>query len=268
MRALPLLILPACLAAAAVDTDYEPAPNPNPQPQVQDPTAPPMLGIEMSPPPGRVLEREGLAPDQGVLVREVFPGSAAAEMGVQPGDVIIGVSGSPISSMTSLRNEVGSHQPGDGVQVEVSRNGARMRLNGTLREWPNHIPWEPIDAAAEANFRELQRRRAERQAKEVDQVAKDLAGLEQRLAQGSPARQRAARDLASVVPAAAGDRDLAAALAAPAAEALRRLPAWRIAWAARADDVPAAPAVPSAPAVPAAPAAGGPAWTFAWSLSL
>jgi hypothetical protein len=263
MRTLPLLVLPACLAAAGVETDYEPAPPTVPQVQVQEP-GPPMLGIEMSPVPGRILEREGLTADQGVLVREVFPGSGAAEMGVQPGDVILSVSGAPIGSMTSLRNEVGSHQPGDGVEVEVSRNGTRMRLDGSLREWPNHIPWEPIDATAEANFRDLQRRRADRQAKEVDDLTKAVQAAQQASRTGSPARQRAERDPASVIPAAGGNPDLATALASPAADALRRLPAWSIAWSAAVDGAAVAPG--AAPAVAAVPTAG-PAWKLDWSTS-
>ncbi len=263
MRTLPLLALPICLAAAGVDTDYEPAPPTVPQVQIQEP-GPPMLGIEMSPVPGRIMEREGLTADQGVLVREVFPGSGAAEMGVQPGDVILSVSGAPIGSMTALRNEVGSHQPGDGVEVEVSRNGTRMRLDGALREWPNHIPWEPIDATAEANFRDLQRRRADRQAKEVDDLAKAVETARAAALGGSPARQRAERNPASVLPAAAANPALAAAMAAPAVDALRRLPAWSIAWSTAVDGGMVTPA--QAPDIASVPTSG-PAWKLDWSTS-
>src|SRR5258708_3106308 len=121
----------------------------------------PMLGIEMSPVPLTIQQQQGLNVEQGVLVRQVFPNTAAAGMGVQPGDVVVSVNSNPISGMPSLRTEVGINNIGDPVSVTVSRNGQQQTLNGTLAQWPAGIPYEPIDPNVEEQFKQWQRRRIE-----------------------------------------------------------------------------------------------------------
>ena len=148
----------------------------------------PMLGVEMSPPTTNVQTQQGLAPDQGVLVRQVFDNTAAASMGVQPGDVILSVNGTPISSMTDLRNEVGANNVGDPVAVVVRRNGVDVPLASALREWPKNIPNDPIDAEAERRFKDWQQRRLARNRGDIQDVAQQARELNQRLADGATAK--------------------------------------------------------------------------------
>lgn len=134
----------------------------------------PMLGIEMSPVPLNVQTREQIAVDQGVYVRQVFPDTAAANMGLRPGDVVLTVNNQPIGSMSDLRNEVGLSDVGQPVQVVVARNGERMEVAGQIRPWPQNIPYDAIDPAVEERFRDWQKRRVERQQQEVDQLAQQI----------------------------------------------------------------------------------------------
>ncbi|MBA3684921.1 MAG: PDZ domain-containing protein [Planctomycetes bacterium] len=143
----------------------------------------PMLGVEMSPVPLNVQTANGISPEVGVYVRQVFPGTAAEHMGVQVGDVIPAINGTTISGMNSLRQEVGSSNTGDPIQVTVIRNGQRIVLDGELREWPVSIPYDRIDSEAERRFRDWQARRTARSQNDVQQFAKELAETKRALAE-------------------------------------------------------------------------------------
>lgn len=167
-----------CLALAASAPLAAANSYPNP---TTDPARPPMLGVEMTPVPLTVQEQEGLTPNQGVLVQSVFNGTAAQNMGLQPGDVILGVNGAPIGSMTDLRNEVFLNQVGDPVEVTVQRHGQQVTSTGQFQPWPSNIPYEPIDPAMEQRFREWQERRLDRSREELDDLRRQVADLRQQL---------------------------------------------------------------------------------------
>jgi S1-C subfamily serine protease len=67
----------------------------------------------------------------GVVVREVNPGSGAARAGLrgtepnanQLGDIIVRIDGEPVQSFRALRLVLDRYQPGDEVEVTVSRDG-------------------------------------------------------------------------------------------------------------------------------------------------
>ena len=145
----------------------------------------PMLGVEMSPVPLGVQQQQGLASDQGVLVRQTFDNTAASAMGLQPGDVILGVNGTAIGSMTDLRNEIAGQNIGDKVAVTVRRNGSDLDLASAIQEWPKAIPYEPIDAEAERRFKDWQQRRLGRQRGDINSLANQLAELKKDIAKDS-----------------------------------------------------------------------------------
>jgi hypothetical protein len=167
----PLCVLMA-VAALAVAEDYDAAAPSNQRP---------MLGIEMSPVPSHIQEREGINAHQGVLVQSTYPGTAAESMALQRGDVVLQVNGAPIGSMTDLRNEVGLTAVGDPIQVRVSRNGQVMDLGSQVREWPASVPYEKLDAAGERRFREWQDRRKQRQAEDLARINREAEAMKREL---------------------------------------------------------------------------------------
>lgn len=169
--ALPL----ACSLLAALTTIQAQAEDSYDKPK--NPAGPPMLGVEMTPVPISVQEKENLQPGQGVLVQSVFNDTAAQSMHLQNGDVVLAVNGQPIGSMTDLRNEVGLNQPGDPIDVTYQRSGQQYLASGTIKPWPSNIPREPIDPAMEKQFQDWQQHRLERSQDELADLQKRADAL-------------------------------------------------------------------------------------------
>lgn len=196
-----LLTAVAGVLPAADSNDYQNLATPPPTPTA--PIQSPMLGVEMSPVPSPVLAKEGLTPNEGVYVQNVFGGTAASSMGVQPGDVILQVNGTAISSMSDLRNEISASAVGDPVQVVVQRNGQQVAMGSSLQAWPAEIPHEQLDPAAEQRFRQWQAERMKEQQDQADQLQDQVHQLQQQLADhhqaasGDPTAAQVAQEVAS-----------------------------------------------------------------------
>jgi S1-C subfamily serine protease len=67
-----------------------------------------------------------------VLVKQVLPGSPAASAGVQVGDLIVTISGEPISDLMALRAVMGRYVAGDSVVLGILR-GPGPLVNKALR---------------------------------------------------------------------------------------------------------------------------------------
>jgi membrane-associated protease RseP (regulator of RpoE activity) len=197
---LTLLIAVAGSASAATAPSYPP-------PTGADQNRP-MLGVQMTPVPLSVQEQEGLTPTQGVYVQSVFGNTAAQNMGLQTGDVVLTVNGAQISSMTDLRNEVALNQVGDPVEVTVQRQGQEITSTGQFQPWPSNSPYEPINPAMEQNFRDWQERRLDQARQDLDDLNNQVEGLKKQIAQAAAAA------------------DAAAAAAAAGADGAAQGPAW------------------------------------------
>ena len=77
-----------------------------------------------------------LAGMQGAVVQEVVAGSPAEAAGVQVGDVITEVDGTPIDANHRLADVVSQYQPGDRVKLKVWRAGNVKSVTATLGENP------------------------------------------------------------------------------------------------------------------------------------
>lgn len=82
----------------------------------------------------------------GVRVRECDPDGPAARAGiladgnVAGGDVILAVDGQSVHSMADIDDVVSRHRPGDGIPVELSRDGSRLTVQVQLGERPASVP--------------------------------------------------------------------------------------------------------------------------------
>ena len=73
----------------------------------------------------RALGYDVVATPNGVLVTSVAPDVPAATS-LDPGDVIVGVDGTPVRTPPELRAEIGRRQPGDDVRLTVRRGQKSM----------------------------------------------------------------------------------------------------------------------------------------------
>jgi S1-C subfamily serine protease len=110
-----------------------------------------IVGTDVTPQLADVLN---LPVKQGALVQSVQPGSPADKAGIKGGsatvsiagqqvraggDVITSIDGKPVKSMTDVVNDVSSKQPGDTVQLGVTRHGHSSTVTVTLANRPAHV---------------------------------------------------------------------------------------------------------------------------------
>ncbi len=77
-----------------------------------------------------------LSSDDGVVVRQVSPGSPAASAGLQQGDLITAVDGRKIINTQTLQDEISARSVGQTMTLQVSRHGQPLTIRVVLRERP------------------------------------------------------------------------------------------------------------------------------------
>ena len=80
-----------------------------------------------------LARQAGLSSPQGIYVANVNEGTAAAEAGLQKGDVIVRLDGSIVKSTPELLERVGGKRPGDNLDIEYYRNGKLNKVQAKLR---------------------------------------------------------------------------------------------------------------------------------------
>ncbi|MFP3185671.1 MAG: PDZ domain-containing protein, partial [Paraburkholderia sp.] len=74
----------------------------------------------------------GMSTPNGALVSSVDPGGPAAKAGLQPGDVITAVNGSPVADSTDLPAQIASIAPGSTATVTVWRDKSSKDIKVTI----------------------------------------------------------------------------------------------------------------------------------------
>lgn len=92
------------------------------------------LGIMIREIDGNLLKDENLKIREGAYVDSLVAKSAAAEAGIEKGDVITGVDDAPVTKSSDLLEQVGRHRPGDEVTVKVDRKGKEMEFKVKLAD--------------------------------------------------------------------------------------------------------------------------------------
>lgn len=99
----------------------------------------PLLGIDAESLEGDFGRFFGAPEGEGVLVREIFAGSAAAKAGLKVGDVITSVDGERIRSASELREKLLTKKEDKAIQLGVLRNKSEISVSVELpRHEENH----------------------------------------------------------------------------------------------------------------------------------
>lgn len=92
-----------------------------------------LLGIEIADVNALIAESFHLPVNQGVLVNQVREESAAEESGIRAGDVIVGIDGQTINSVSELQEWVARNRPGEDISVTFLRDGERHQVTARLK---------------------------------------------------------------------------------------------------------------------------------------
>ena len=93
-----------------------------------------ILGVAMQDLTPRLAEAFGIPGRRGAVVSQVVPGSAAEEIGMRSGDVIVGFNNAEIHDSADLRNAVGLLRTGDKGTVAFYRGGRLVEREVTIHD--------------------------------------------------------------------------------------------------------------------------------------
>ena len=84
--------------------------------------------------------------NQGAVIAQVSPRSAAARAGLKEGDVVLRINDRTIRDGGSLRNVIGLLEVGEAVRLDILRNGQPLTLNAKVGEYvPAKAEGDDID---------------------------------------------------------------------------------------------------------------------------
>ncbi len=77
---------------------------------------------------------------RGVRVASVTAGGPAQEAGLRAGDTLLAVDGKEIAGADDIADAVQGHEPGDSIEIELTRGGATMTVEAVLGTRPEATP--------------------------------------------------------------------------------------------------------------------------------
>jgi len=95
------------------------------------------LGVQIQPVTAGIADSLGMKKAEGAMVDEPQAGSPAAKAGVQSGDVITAVNGTPVKDARELARTIGMMAPNSTVKLDIVREGQEKTVLLTLAEMPN-----------------------------------------------------------------------------------------------------------------------------------
>lgn len=90
------------------------------------------LGVQVQDLTPEIAEAMEIERNNGALVTQVVPESAADKAGIQEGDVITSVNGESINNIRDLVTKIGLMQIGDEVTIELVRDGETMTVSSEI----------------------------------------------------------------------------------------------------------------------------------------
>jgi len=92
------------------------------------------LGISAADVDPIVAAQNNLSVNHGALIVSMNPNGAAAQAGLQAGDVIVQIDNQAVNDTSSLTNALANKNPGDTVSVKIYRGNQQLTINAKLGE--------------------------------------------------------------------------------------------------------------------------------------
>jgi serine protease Do len=106
------------------------------------------LGVSIQPVTAGIADSLGLKKAEGALVDQPQDGSPAAAAGIQSGDVITAVNGTPVKDARDLARTIGMMAPDSSVKLDIIRKGQQQTVALTLQQMPNEQRQANADSGA------------------------------------------------------------------------------------------------------------------------
>jgi serine protease Do len=97
----------------------------------------------------------GLSHGGGALVGDVTPGSPGAKAGLERGDIILQLNGTPVIGPDDLSLRISEMAPGAQVHLQVHRNGQSQNIDVTLGAYPEQNQRGPVTQGSGAAVKGL-----------------------------------------------------------------------------------------------------------------
>jgi Do/DeqQ family serine protease len=104
------------------------------------------IGVRIEEVTQEIASEKGLKEVAGVFVSSLSEGGAAAESGIESGDVIQKIDDRPVNNVPQLQEQVSRYRPGDKVKVAVWRAGKQQVVDVTLRNRSGRAELEDFKA--------------------------------------------------------------------------------------------------------------------------
>ena len=95
------------------------------------------IGVQIQPVTQGIADSLGLKKAEGALVDEAQSDTPAAKAGIEPGDVITAVNGTPVKDSRELARQISTMAPGSTAKLDVVRKGEAKTFEVTLATMPN-----------------------------------------------------------------------------------------------------------------------------------
>jgi membrane-associated protease RseP (regulator of RpoE activity) len=152
-------------------------------PAVVAPAPKPFLGVNVD------ESASSFDPNQGLPVTAVIPGSTAATMGIQVGDLLKSFNGQAIKAHADLARAIGAVKVGDAITIELQRKTddklVAQKLNGTIAVRPQVTTISNDLAKLREEMLSLRRQQEERKTKELSLA--DMLKMLKEIEEGMPA---------------------------------------------------------------------------------
>jgi len=100
----------------------------------------PWFGADGQPVTAQIAQAMDLPRPGGVLIKNVYGGSPAAQAGLKPGDVVLQIDRIDVDDMQALNYRVATHHPGDFVKVRIANGRKTREVSLTVATPPESTP--------------------------------------------------------------------------------------------------------------------------------
>src|SRR5215213_2117205 len=114
-----------------------------------------MLGLTVQSVTSDLASSLGLSDVRGALISSVQQGGPANRAGVQRGDVILALNGSPVADSNALRNQIANTEPGSEVTLTILRDKREQQIHAKLAALPASRKIAAADNTSNGNTGEL-----------------------------------------------------------------------------------------------------------------